>query len=318
MKLRLPAVGIGSSSEEAGSKRQRQSSRAAKSTSQRRLSQGSQIGVVAAQPGAMRKVGRSAAEQTSPRSEQRLRLPPVCPSHTPEQPDGVSSASLSAGSYYSSFGDDEEREQRKRTRRRRARGGLRDANAVNRRPGDRRRRTWDSADSGDRHRRSRSDSQLLGRSLPADAPAPAERPAWDDRTVLSQSLPERAKARKPRRQPHQQRMRLSVHEAMVTVRHAEAEARDLTREARYLQHSTRRSHTAGAASPTQEHAHGETHESAADRVEKERARRASRARHHDAVLRLARSAQRSIGESGTPPLFLALLPPRYLTRWCCA
>ena len=102
VKLRLPAVGIGSSSEEAGSKRQRQSSRAAKSTSQRRLSQGSQIGVVAAQPGAMRKVGRSAAEQTSPRSEQRLRLPPVCPSHTPEQPDGVSSASLSAGSYYSS------------------------------------------------------------------------------------------------------------------------------------------------------------------------------------------------------------------------
>ena len=102
MKLRLPAVGIGSSSEEAGSKRQRQSSRAAKSTSQRRLSQGSQIGVVAAQPGTMRKVGRSAAEQTSPRSEQRLRLPPVCPSHTPEQPDGVSSASLSAGSYYSS------------------------------------------------------------------------------------------------------------------------------------------------------------------------------------------------------------------------
>ena len=66
------------------------------------MSQGSQIGVVAAQPGAMRKVGRSAAEQTSPRSEQRLRLPPVCPSHTPEQPDRVSSASLSAGSYYSS------------------------------------------------------------------------------------------------------------------------------------------------------------------------------------------------------------------------
>ena len=269
----------------------------------------------------MRKVGRSAAEQTSPRSEQRLRLPPVCPSHTPEQPDGVSSASLSAGSYYSSFGDDEEREQRKRTRRRRARGGLRDANAVNRRPGDRRRRTWDSADSGDRHRRSRSDSQLLGRSLPADAPAPAERPAWDDRTVLSQSLPERAKARKPRRQPHQQRMRLSVHEALENVRHAEAEARDLTREARYLQHSTRRSHTAGAASPTQEHAHGEAHESAADRVEKERARRASRARHHDAVLRLAKSAQRSIGESGTPPsppLFLADFPPGYLTRWRCA
>ena len=57
---------------------------------------------VGVQPGAMRKVGRSAAEQTSPRSEQRLRLPPVCPSHTPEQPDGVSSASLSAGSYYSS------------------------------------------------------------------------------------------------------------------------------------------------------------------------------------------------------------------------